>query len=283
MRTLRHLCLTGVLLSLATLSFAALTPTWTVKAPAGVNSYTVTNKALTGNVATLTIGAHTLVVGDAIAVALNPPDPVFDAIPAGTSLAITAVTATTISYARTNPNVASVAAAGTVLGPVYLNTGGQGRGMGYNAATNHLLIASYANFDPMIAILDANTGAYVGKLQTAAVVTNAQCTTATLPGTCTLTTSVAHGLQVGQYAIVAMNPANPIFDGTFVITAVTANTITYTNGTTEFPSAPAAGTINNIKGKGFLMPIKVKAVNGAIYSTPMTLNGGGTNAGQDYP
>lgn len=76
-------------------------------------SYTVTNKALTTNVATLTIGAHTLLVGDSVTVALVAADATFD----GTQT-VTAVTGTTISYAKTAANVASVASGGTVSGPL---------------------------------------------------------------------------------------------------------------------------------------------------------------------
>lgn len=70
---------------------------------------TVNNKALTTNVATLTTTVnHGLAVGDVVTVALSPADPVFD----GTQT-VTAVTANTFSYAKTNANVVSVAAAGT--------------------------------------------------------------------------------------------------------------------------------------------------------------------------
>jgi hypothetical protein len=70
-------------------------------------SWTVTNKALTSNVATLTIGAHKLTVGSTVNI--NSIDATFD----GTYV-LTAVAATTISYAKTATNVTSVAATGTV-------------------------------------------------------------------------------------------------------------------------------------------------------------------------
>jgi len=69
----------------------------------------VTNKALTSNVATLTATAHGFAVGDTVYV--NIGDAVFD----GTYV-ITAVTANTFDYARTNANVASTAATGTATG-----------------------------------------------------------------------------------------------------------------------------------------------------------------------
>jgi hypothetical protein len=68
-------------------------------------SWAVTNKALTSNVATLTIGSHLLTVGSTINV--NNIDATFD----GTYV-LTAVAATTVSYARTANNVTSVASTG---------------------------------------------------------------------------------------------------------------------------------------------------------------------------
>ena len=70
-------------------------------------SYTVTNKALASNVATLTIGTHYLTVGATVNV--DNIDSTFN----GTYV-LTAVTSTTISYARTAGNVTSVAATGLV-------------------------------------------------------------------------------------------------------------------------------------------------------------------------
>jgi hypothetical protein len=69
--------------------------------------YAVTNKALTSNVATLTIGTHTLIVGDSIWVA--GVDATFNG-----RYTVTATAATTVSYAKTATNVTSVAATGSV-------------------------------------------------------------------------------------------------------------------------------------------------------------------------
>lgn len=70
----------------------------------------VTNKSLTSNVATLTVVApHYFAIGDRIQVSIG--DAVFDS-PAGGEVAITAMTGNTISYAKTNANVASTAATG---------------------------------------------------------------------------------------------------------------------------------------------------------------------------
>lgn len=80
-------------------------------------SKTVTNKALTTNVATLTTStAHGLVVGNTITVAIS--DAVFD----GTHTVTAVPSATTISYAKTNANVTSAAATGTLTSPNVLLT-----------------------------------------------------------------------------------------------------------------------------------------------------------------
>lgn len=72
---------------------------------------TVTTKVLTSNVATLTFSAaHPFVVGDWITVALSPADAVFDG-----TFQITAVTSTTVSYAKTNANVTSASSGGTAI------------------------------------------------------------------------------------------------------------------------------------------------------------------------
>jgi len=67
----------------------------------------VTNKALTSNVATLTVGANDFIVGDSVVV--TGVDATFNG-----TFTLTAVTATTISYAKTASDVASTAATGSV-------------------------------------------------------------------------------------------------------------------------------------------------------------------------
>ncbi len=73
---------------------------------------TVTTKALTSNVATITTNpAHGFVVGQPVLIVLNGADAVFD----GTWTIASVPTPTTFTYARTNPtNVASAGAGGTV-------------------------------------------------------------------------------------------------------------------------------------------------------------------------
>lgn len=74
-------------------------------------TYTVTNAALTSNVATLTIGSHSLLVGDTVTVSSVSLDAAFNG-----TFVITAIAATTISYAKTNADIASAASSGNVVG-----------------------------------------------------------------------------------------------------------------------------------------------------------------------
>jgi hypothetical protein len=80
-------------------------------------SYTVTNKALTSNVATLTIGTHRFLVGTSVTI--SGVDATFNG-----TYTITAVAATTISYSLIAANVTSAAATGTASGkdPVFNGT-----------------------------------------------------------------------------------------------------------------------------------------------------------------
>jgi hypothetical protein len=91
-------------------------PGYLYKAPIGSvlpgqRTQTITNKALTTNVVTLTTAAtHSFVIGDSVTVALSPADPVFD----GTYTVTGTPTGTTFTYAKTNANVTSAASAGSV-------------------------------------------------------------------------------------------------------------------------------------------------------------------------
>ncbi len=117
-------------------------------------SWTVTNKALTSNVATLTIGAHKLTTGSTVNI--SNVDATFN----GTYV-LTAVAATTISYAKTASNVTSVAATGSVTQDSVLlwdeydvdkiDVGGKlTHFIDYNAGTDY----------PVYAICDDGTYAY---------------------------------------------------------------------------------------------------------------------------
>lgn len=88
-----------------------------VRAVPGIGTLSISNVALTSNVATITVGTHGVLVGDTITVA-NCSNAVFN----GTYV-VTAVAATTISYARTNGNVTSASATGDVTNGVAVPAG----------------------------------------------------------------------------------------------------------------------------------------------------------------
>jgi hypothetical protein len=74
---------------------------------------TISNKVLTNNIATITTtAAHYVAIGDSVTVALSTPDAVFDGVQ--TVTAVTTTSPHTISYAKTNANVGTTAAAGTL-------------------------------------------------------------------------------------------------------------------------------------------------------------------------
>jgi hypothetical protein len=91
-----------------------------IKAVAGLGTLSISNIALTTNVATITVGTHAAAVGDTITVT-NCSNSVFN----GTYV-VTAVAATTISYDRTNANITSTSGTGSVTNgvaaPVGTNT-----------------------------------------------------------------------------------------------------------------------------------------------------------------
>lgn len=78
----------------------------------GGSDWTVTNKALTSNIATITTsGTHSVTVGSYVYV--QNVDNTFNGL-----YQVTAVTSTTISFALTGSDVASTAATGTLTGPL---------------------------------------------------------------------------------------------------------------------------------------------------------------------
>jgi hypothetical protein len=87
-----------------------------VKLFPGSGNLSISNVALTDNVATVTVGTHTLQVGEVVTA--NCSNAVFT----GTHV-ITAVAATTISFAKTNANVSSASATGTVTNGVAVPAG----------------------------------------------------------------------------------------------------------------------------------------------------------------
>lgn len=102
-------------------------------------TYTVTNAVLTSNVATLTIGTHSLTVGDTFVAADISLDATFN----GTWV-VSAIAATTISFAVTHGNIASAASTGSVT-PQYikgtLSAPLRVKAKGGTSATNKLYVA----------------------------------------------------------------------------------------------------------------------------------------------
>ena len=82
----------------------------------GSGNLSISNVALTSNVATVTVGTHTLQVGESVTI--NCSNSVFSG-----TYTITAVTGTTFDFARTNTNVTSAAATGTVTNGVAVPAG----------------------------------------------------------------------------------------------------------------------------------------------------------------
>lgn len=103
-------------------------------------AYTVTNAVLTSNVATLTIGSHSLIVGDWFTAAnISLDAATFDGL-----YKISAIAATTISYARTHANIGTAASTGTVIGQYARGTRAlptRHKVVGGTSATNKLLAA----------------------------------------------------------------------------------------------------------------------------------------------
>lgn len=101
-------------------AFSSLNPNEVVRINWGFAvGATVTNKALTSNVATLTVGANGWAVGDIVTVA--GVDATFNG-----TYTLTARTATTISYAKTAADVGSTASGGTVTGYTPATANGSG-------------------------------------------------------------------------------------------------------------------------------------------------------------
>jgi hypothetical protein len=73
----------------------------------GSGALTISNVVLTDNVATVTVGAHSLLVGEVVTIFCS--NAVFDGV-----FTITAKAATTISFAKENANVSTASATGTV-------------------------------------------------------------------------------------------------------------------------------------------------------------------------
>jgi len=228
-------------------------------------SKTVSTKALTNNVATLTTTAvHGLLVGDIVTVA--GVDSTFNG-----TYTVTAVPSTTkLTYAKSIPPVAlTVTTKALAAGVATLTTS-----VAHNLAVGASVTVDINNprFDGTYTVtaVTATTFSYA-PTPVALTVTNKAVTA----GVATLTTSAAHGLSVGNTVTVAVNDAR--FDGTFAITAVTATTFSYASPSVAVTSWAVAGNIATLTATsphGLAVGNSVTVTSFAGKGSPTYLNGG---------
>lgn len=250
---------------------------------AGRSNNTITNKALTSNVATLTTGtAHGFVAGDHIVV--TGVDQVFD----GGFVVASAPTTTTLTYARGAANVTSVATTG---GLIY---GGSPRSFAFvsnvvatsnictltTAAAHGLSVGDIvvvsgvsASVDGTVVVASApTTTTFTFPITTASISTAAVAPTGVAmrlpaPGvvvtnrgsvnnTAQLTTGSPHGLAVDDYFQVQIGVAG--FDGQFRVTGVQTTT------TVSYVGTP--GTVAS--AASFAGAVARRAWNGYFYTVP---------------
>lgn len=197
-------------------------------------SYTVTNKALTSNVATLTIGSHKLRAGESITV--SGVDATFNG-----TFTIKEVGTTTVLYDKVAANVTSVASGGTV-GPTI---------KGHGDAPN--TVPTTTGYVPMasswVALYYEMVPGWGGKVNGVLVPKKNGVASATNK---TLTSNVAsihvpkpHYFAVGDQ--VRIDIGDPVFDGTHTITGlvngVSTTAIQYAKTNANVASTPTTGTV----------------------------------------
>ncbi len=246
-------------------------------------STTVTNKALTTNVVTLTVSglASGLATGDIIDVNLNPPDATFD----GRYTVASTPTATTFTYAKTNGDIASTAAGGSVkaFGVRLTDTPNDWTIYGIDVTADVVTIAATDPTDTTVVpgnypIRTADTsGVYLapsgglsanGAEVTYSIVRGAKIydpVAATLTrwqtenGTpravtitnrvltdnlVTITTATAHLFAVGDDVIIALSAADALLDGRYTIVSVpTTTTFTYNKAHVSITALAAPAVI----------------------------------------
>jgi hypothetical protein len=202
-------------------------------------SFAVTNKALSGNVATLTATGHTYVAGQTVVVAIG--DPVFDSgVGNGGFLITSVVPGVSFSYSRVNPNVASAPTTGfSALTGVSADSFASLNIIDNDTSTLTISGGAFAEgnkiFDQAGATLTLSltnafdvpttwTVNYQGGTNTVLAVSSKSLTS----NVATLTVPSTAGLIVGQKVGVQLTPADPTFDGIYTITSLTATTISYT-------------------------------------------------------
>ena len=197
--------------------------------------FTPTDKSRTTNVATLAIAGHTLVAGQAVRIALNPADAVFDGVKT-----ITAVNpGVSISFTSTGTDITSAACAGTVTCTSF-NVTNKARTTTVATLTivGHGLVAGEAiTVQGVDATLDgawsitsvtADTIIFTAGSGTISSTPCGGSVTTTTQGNRVLVFPAAHGLTQSSVMTVALNPADPNYDGVFtVVSVISANALSY--------------------------------------------------------
>lgn len=178
----------------------------------------ITNKELTSNVAILTTdGNHRILVGQNVTVA--GVDATFNG-----TYGVTAVTANTFSYAKINANIASTAATGTVT---YSDLAFNGTYIVDSDPTETTFTYITSSADLASTVVSSDTRNVIERS-----ITN---------NVATLTTSANHEIIVGQTVVIA--DVDAVFNGTYVVTAVTNDTFSYVKVNANISPTGSNGTV----------------------------------------
>ena len=213
-------------------------------------SASVTSKVLTSNVATLTTATDpALTVGDSVTI--TGVDSTFNG-----TYTVTAVTATTFSYALTHADVAAATATGTVshvAGSLTLSgvfNGDSYVDVEFTPVGNVPLGFSSTNAPPSFTLSGSGAGNAAIDSATAPTISSEDVALVTgkslSANVATLTTSTTSGFAVGDTVVVS--GVDSIFDGTFTVTAVTPTTFSYALTHADVGAAPATGTATSGAG-----------------------------------
>lgn len=253
----------------ATPSLGALTENWKLEAPQVLKSATIVSKQLTANVVTINTAApHNFAIGEQVYVTTDGSAVTDNIAPKDAAFSIVAVpSATSFTYARTAANSPLTSVAGTAR-VFWLGTSYENRGLAFNQATGHVLVARgqaaltagvhAVNFD----------GTDVGELKMGADISSKARATNVV----TLTTVQPHGLALNQSVFVMCNPPDTTIDGVVTVTGVpTANDFTFAKTGADIAATPTGGT-TNIAVTGTVSLDKIRAVNGKIYACSLSIN-----------
>ncbi len=213
----------------------------TIPATSQINS-----QSLTSNVVTMiTTAAHGLLPGQIVTIALNPANPIYD----GTFILLPGTSGAVLLYGRAFADQGATGFAGTVTNRSEANLL-----ISDNDSSTLTIDSSSLNegnniFDQAGATLKVSlskafdvpttwTVNYLTAPNAVAAVSNKELTS----NVATLTIP-AHTFAVGQRITVALTPADPVFDGQFIISAVTGTTVSYVKANANVASVATAGSL----------------------------------------